>query len=221
MESNKKQLQEWLNQALTTTYGELLTLYKVASNKQRSVLSLVMECCELPNLEAIGMTFDRVVGKVAKPVEVRVVRTRYLYVNATAKELTPPPAPPQQAQIDYDDDADQEVIVPEEMLPSDFLLRELERVGMMTKEETNAVLDDRNNHQVATVMCANLYTALSHSKSGVRMGAIRLLFDRFDGAVADKVLISAGDDLIRLPNYAQVAPYNAKKNSKGYYYLDL
>lgn len=54
---------------------------------------------------------------------------------------------------------------------------------------------------------------------GSNLGAIKLLFDYLDGAVADVVRLE-GETTIWLESWADVAPYEAIKGEDGIYYVE-
>ena len=66
------------------------------------------------------------------------------------------------------------------------------------------------------VLAANLYAI---AMRGGNLGAIDLLFNHLDGAVADVIRLE-GEDTILLENYAEQAPYNAVQDEDGVWYVE-
>ena len=65
-------------------------------------------------------------------------------------------------------------------------------------------------------MTANLYGI---AMTGSNLGAIKLLLDHIDGAVADVIKLE-GLDTILLENWADVAPYEAIQDENGVWFVE-
>jgi hypothetical protein len=92
----------------------------------------------------------------------------------------------------------------------------LDKIGEAGRDYAYGVVDKRNNYSVAEVMVANLYAI---AMRGANLGAILMLFDYLDGAVADVVRLQ-GEDTILLENYADLAPYEAVQGEDGIWYIE-
>ena len=92
----------------------------------------------------------------------------------------------------------------------------IDEIGGKEQDYVWQVLDKKDKYTVAEVMTANLYGI---AMKGANLGAIRLLFDYLDGAVADVVLLE-GLDTILLESWADVAPFEAVQGEDGVWYVE-
>lgn len=175
------------------------------------VAQLLSICCEDKDIKAMRLAFERILGKPEKVVVIKRCRTRVLYPDATGRlgagDDTSAPALETGSPIILPDD----VVISGHEAPGVYLRELLGKVCDMKQSDVFAVLDDRESHDVATVLVCNLYAV---AILGANLGAIEILFNYLDGSVADVVRIET-DSVIELEDYSDKAPYNAIKNSDG------
>ena len=215
---NKRELKGFLEKWLPKTYGEMLRDEINMTNKERLASTLVKLICDGGNMKAINIALDRLVGKVEKAIIIRKVTVRQLYVDATQRELEAKEKMVIDERpdiIEYKDNND--IILNKEETPSFLLEKELEFVGDADKQYIGEILDNKEIYSVARVMSTSLYSQAIISNN---IEAIRVLFDRIDGAVADVVNIY-DDSLIVVPNYSKKAPMDTKQDSSGTFYIDM
>ena len=215
---NKRELKGFLEKWLPKTYGEMIRDEINMTNKERLASTLVKLICDGGNMKAINIALDRLVGKVEKAIIIRKVTVRQLYVDATQRELEAKEkmvVDERPDVIEYKDNND--IILNKEETPSFLLEKELEIVGDADKQYIGEILDNKEIYSVARVMSTSLYSQAIISNN---IEAIRVLFDRIDGAVADVVNIY-DDSLIVVPNYSKKAPMDAKQDSNGTFYVDM
>src|SRR5690606_20644714 len=108
------------------------------------------------------------------------------------------------------------VVVDEKNAPGILLRKMVDKIGEKEREYSYQVLDKKDKYTVAEVMAANLYGI---AMRGSNLGAIKLLFDYLDGAVADVVRLE-GLDTILLESWADVAPFEAVQGEDGVFYVE-
>lgn len=211
-----KKLQNSFNEFLPLTYREFrMGAHKLVSNAA-VVAELLRICCEEDDVKAIQMAFERILGKPEKVIVIKRTKVRTVYVDARTKAIA--------AEIDdriSDEFVPQTiteamVVVDESNAPGILLTKKIDEIGEKEREYSYKVLDDKDKFTVAEVMAANLYGI---AMRGANLGAIKLLFDYLDGAVADVIRLD-GLDTILLENYADVAPYEAVQGDDGVYYIE-
>lgn len=213
LEQNKKQLQKWLNEWIPMNYGQLKKQYAYMSGKQSAVYGLIELACEGGSIKAINEALDRVLGKVVKPVIVHKTRIRQIYPLATEKLV----GPDQDKAIVSKKIEDIGVVIDKGDLPSEILMSAINHIGDLQKDDISLILDNREDNTVAMTMAASLYSMAIINKD---LNSIISIFNRLDGAVADVVAVY-DDSTITLPIYADKAPYDAKKDDNGVFYVDL
>lgn len=207
------------------------------SGLEGTVMSLVRRCSD-GKLGAIQLAIDRVDGKVETPIKVEYPKVFILFPKAEKIALGPPPADSALAQLappENFDTLNEEPAEPEEekIHAATMSLRETLRkmadtprkvplmIHQRKKEVEDAVakgipLDDqkKNIPLVKSVIAANLLTLAESGK----FEAITEIFDQIDGKLVETIRI-LGEDMY-LTSYVLEAPYNAKKNKEGVYYLE-
>lgn len=186
------------------------------SSNQAVVAELLRICCEEEDVKAIQMAFERILGKPEKVVVIKRTTVRTLFPDALTKQLQPEvddrvvddfrPAPI----------TENKVVISEDNAPGILLRKMIDEIGDKEREYSYKVLDDKDKYTVAEVMAANLYGI---AMRGSNLGAIRLLFDYLDGAVADVVRLE-GENTIELESWADVAPFEAVQGDDGVYYVE-
>lgn len=213
---NTKKLQNSFNLFLPQKYGVFKRGMHELTSNEAVVAELIRACCEGTDVKAIEMAFERILGKPEKVVVIKRTLVRTLYLDARTKKQKP--------EIDnrVKDEVriastDNKVVVSAENAPGLLLKRMVEEIGEKEREYSYKVLDQKDHHEVAEVMAANLYGI---AMRGGNLSAIKLLFDYLDGAVADVVRLE-GEDTILLEDYANVAPFEAKQDEQGVFYVEI
>jgi len=215
MEQTKK-LQNSFNDFLPLKYRDFrLGAHRLSSN-QAVVAELLRICCEEDDVKAIQMAFERVLGKPEKVIVIKRTLVRTVYIDARTKQIA----------AEVDDRVMDEfvpptiteamVVINENNAPGILLRKMVDKIGEKEREYSYKVLDDKDKFTVAEVMAANLYGI---AMRGANLGAIRLLFDYLDGAVADVIRLD-GLDTILLENYADLAPFEAVQDENGMWYVE-
>lgn len=189
---------------------------KLTSN-QAVVHELLRICCEESDVKAIEMAFERILGKPEKVVVIKRTLVRTVFPDARAKALQPT-----EAEVSHDEFlppaiTENKVVIDASNAPGILLKQMVDEIGEKERSYSYAVLDKKDEHTVAEVMAANLYGI---AMRGSNLGAIKLLFDYLDGAVADVVRLE-GEDTILLENWADVAPFEAKQGDDGIFYVEI
>lgn len=206
------------------------------SGLQGAVLSLIRRCSD-GKLGAIQLAIDRVDGKIETPLKVEYPKVFILFPKAEKIAVTPPPADTALATLAPPEDFDplnEEPVEPEEekvhlatMSLRDTLRKMADtprKVPLMIhqrkKEVENAVAkneplpEEKNIPLVKSVIAANLLTLAESGK----FEAITEVFDQIDGKLVETIRI-LGEDMY-LTSYVLEAPFGAKKNNDGVYYLE-
>lgn len=205
-------LQNYFNDFLPMTYFEFRRGIHELSAKQAVVAELLRICCEEDDVKAIKLMFERTLGKPEKVIFIKKTFVRTLYPEAEQKALAPQDNTPDYRPTPFDD----KVIIDEADAPGARLRKELDSIGEANRITPFEIIDEKDPHTVAEVVVANLYAI---ALKGNNVGAISLLFDYIDGAVADVIKLE-GEDTILLENYSTVAPYEAIKGEDGVWYVE-
>lgn len=213
-----KKLQNSFNLFLPLKYREFKATSHQLSSNQAVVASLIRICCEEDDVKAIKIAFERILGKPEKVVIIKRTKVRTIFPDAKAKALQPSVisrVEDETAAVAITEKEDI-VVVDEENAPGVLLRKMLDKIGESINSYAYDVLDRKDRHTVAEVMVANLYAI---AMRGSNLGAITMLFDYLDGAVADVVRLD-GEDTILLESYADEAPYEAIQDSDGTWYVE-
>lgn len=183
---------------------------------QAVVAELLRICCEEDDVKAIKLAFERILGKPEKVVVIKRTLVRTVFPDATAKADMPVIDDRVQDETAAVAVTEQPVVVDEADAPGILLKKELDRIGESEGNYAYEVVDNKNRYTVAEVMAANLYAI---AMKGANLGAISMLFDYLDGAVADVVRLD-GEDIVLLESWADTAPYEATQDEHGTWYVE-
>lgn len=206
------------------------------SGLQGAVLSLIRRCSD-GKLGAIQLAIDRVDGKIETPLKVEYPKVFILFPHAEKVAIGPPEPGTALAALTPPEDFDplkEEPAEPEEekahiaVMSLRETLRKMadtpRKVPLMIhqrkKEVENALAtnktlpEDKNIPLVKSVIAANLLTLAESGK----FEAITEVFDQIDGKLVETIRI-LGEDMY-ISSYVLEAPFGAKKNKDGVYYLE-
>lgn len=183
---------------------------------QAVVAELLRVCCEEDDVKAMKMAFERILGKPEKVLVIKRTIVRTIFPDAKEKQLKPVIDTRIQDEVMEIEKEDEPIILDEVESPSYMLRKELDTIGDQGQQKAYYIGDNRNQHSVAEVFAANVYAV---AMRGGNLGAIDLLFNYLDGAVADVVRLE-GEDTLILENYADVAPFEAIQGEDGVWYIE-
>ncbi len=211
-----KKLQNSFNDFLPLTYRDFRLGIQNLTSNQAVVAELLRICCEEDDVKAIQMAFERILGKPEKVVVIKRTIVRTIYPDARTKQ--PKALVDDRVQDDVQVAAITEdaVIVSEDNAPGILLRKMVDEIGAKPRQYSYELLEEKDRYTVAEVMAANLYGI---AMSGANLGAIKLLFDYLDGAVADVIRLD-GEDTIMLESYADVAPFESELGEDGVFYVE-
>jgi len=212
-----KKLQNSFNDFLPRNFFEFRRdIYELTSN-QAVVAELLRTCCEENDVKAIEMAFERILGKPEKVLVIKrtLVRTEYPDALTKASESVVVERVLDETRAESVVDSSQ-VVIDGSNAPGILLRQMVDEIGDKPRDYSYKVLENKGKHTVAEVMAANLYGI---AMGGSNLGAIKLLFDYLDGAVADVIRIE-GLDTILLENWADIAPHEAQKSEDGVYFVE-
>lgn len=212
-----KKLQNSFNTFLPQKYFDFSRNSHLLTSNEAVVAELIRICCDKDDVKAIKMAFERILGKPEKVVVIKHTTVRTVFPDARTKQ--PKPAIDDRVQDDFKPVSitDNKVVVSEENAPGILLKKMVDEIGEKERDYSYEVLDKKDNYTVAEVMAANLYGI---AMRGGNLGAIDLLFNYLDGAVADVVRLE-GENTIQLESWADVAPYDAKLGEDGVFYVEV
>lgn len=212
----QKKLQNYFKDFLPQSFFDFSRdMYGLTSN-QAVVAELLRICCEEKDVKAIEMAFERILGKPEKVVVIKRTKVRTLFPDAKTKSLKPAVVDESLDLVRQTIATGDQVVVEAENAPGILLKRMIDEIGDKPRDYSYQVLENKHKHTVAEVMVANLYRI---AMTGSNLGAIKLLFDYLDGAVADVIRLE-GEDMILLENWADVAPFEAVQGEDGVYYIE-
>lgn len=211
-----KKLQNSFNIFLPQKYRDFrMGAHKLTSN-QAVVAELLRICCEEDDVKAIQMAFERILGKPEKVVVIKHTLVRTVFPDARTKALTAEINDRVMDEYQVPAVTENKVVIDADNAPGILLNKMIEEIGEKDREYSYTVLDDKDKYTVAEVMAANLYGI---AMRGSNLGAIKLLFDYLDGAVADVVRLE-GENTILLESWADVAPFEAIQGEDGIWYVE-
>lgn len=211
-----KKLQNSFNDFLPQKYFDFHRGTHKLNSNQAVVAELVRICCEGDDVKAIEMAFERILGKPEKVIVIKRTLVRTVFPDARTKLQAPIIDDRVQDEFIPQTVTEAKVVVDEKNAPGILLRKMIDEIGTKEREYSYNVLDKKDNHTVAEVMTANLYGI---AMRGSNLGAIKLLFDYLDGAVADVVRLE-GLDTILLESWADVAPFEAVQGEDGVWYVE-
>lgn len=211
-----KKLQNSFNDFLPQKYFAFRRGREQLTANQDVVAELLRICCEEDELKAIKLAFERIIGKPEKVIVIKRTLVRTIYPDAKKKALAPIIETRVQDETAVASITEDKIVVDEANAPGVLLRNMLDKVGDKARDYVYEVLDKKDYYTVAEVMVANLYAIASR---GSNIGAISMLFDYLDGAVADVVRLD-GEDTILLESWADTAPYEAIQDEDGIWYVE-
>ena len=199
------------------------------------VLGLVRKCSD-GKLGAIKLAIERADGKLETPIKVDYPKVFILFPDAEKVALKPgaPDSPTAALTAPTSDSLKEKTAEPqeEEIHIATLSLRDTLRkmadapravpimIHQRKKEVEEAIKskaplpDEKNIPLVKSIVAANLLLMADNGK----YEAITEVFDQIDGKLVETIRI-LGDDMY-LTSYLLEAPFGAKKNSDGVYYLE-
>ena len=205
-------LNNYFKDHLSKNYRDFrLSVHKMSSN-EAVVAELLRICCEEDNVQAIKLFFERTLGKPEKTIVIKRTSIRMEYPNVTKKALEPG----DETETTTISPLENKVIVEEKDSPGWLLNRALDKIGESGQEYAYEVIEDRDKYPLIEVLASNLYAI---AMRGGNLNAITLLFNYLDGSVADVIRLD-DQDTILLENYAEQAPYEAKQDEDGVWYVE-
>lgn len=211
-----KKLQNSFNDFLPQKYLDFRRDIHQLNSNQAVVAELLRISCEEDDVKAIQMAFERILGKPEKVIVIKRTLVRTVFPDAKTKELKAEVDDRVQDEFQAPALTENKVVIDEDNAPGILLRRMIDELGEKDQTYVWEVLDNKNKHTVAEVMAANLYGI---AMRGSNLGAIRLLFDYLDGAVADVIRLD-GEDTILLESWADVAPFEAVQGEDGVFYVE-
>lgn len=209
-------MQNYFNEFLPQKYFDFRkNIYQLTSN-QAVVAELLRTCCEEKEVKAIEMAFERILGKPEKVVVIKRTMVRVEYPDAATKALKPEFDDRVVDEVRVINHDESKVVLDASDAPGLLLRRMVDEIGDKPRDYSYQVLENKHQHTVAEVMTANLYGI---AMTGSNLGAIKLLLDHIDGAVADVIKLE-GLDTILLENWADVAPYEAIQDENGVWFVE-
>lgn len=210
-------LQNSFNEFLPQKYFDFRRNKESLNSNQAVVAELLRICCEESDVKAIEMAFERILGKPEKVVVIKRTLVRTVFPDARTKNLKPTIEYKSLDEFRPASLTDNKVVIDASNAPGLLLKKMVDEIGEKERSYSYAVLDKKDQHTVAEVMAANLYGI---AMRGSNLGAIKLLFDYLDGAVADVVRLE-GEDTILLENWADLAPFEARQGDDGIFYVEV
>lgn len=211
-----KKLQNSFNDFLPQKYFDFRRGASKLTSNQAVVAELIRICCEEEDVKAIQMAFERILGKPEKVVVIKHTTVRTVFPDARTKALKAEVDDRVQDEFKPAAITENKVVITEDNAPGILLMKKIEEIGEKERDYSYDLLDDKDNYDVAEVMAANLYGI---AMRGANLGAIKLLFDYLDGAVADVIRLE-GENTIVLESWADVAPFEAIQGEDGIFYVE-
>ena len=209
-------LQNSFNDFLPQKYFDFRRNAESLTSNQAVVAELLRICCEESDVKAIEMAFERILGKPEKVIVIKRTLVRMVFPDARTRRLKPTEVEESHDEFLPPEITKNKVVIDASNAPGILLRKMLDEIGEKERSYSYTVLDKKDQYTVAEVMTANLYGI---AMRGSNLGAIKLLFDYLDGAVADVVRLE-GEDTILLENWADVAPFEAVQGDDGVFYVE-
>lgn len=211
-----KKLQNSFNDFLPQNYREFRRSILKLNSNQAVVGELLRTCCEEDDVKAIKITFERILGKPERVIIIKKTLVKMVYPDARGKMLSPVIDNRVKDEVAEITSTETKIVIDEANAPGILLKKMLDKIGEANRDYAYEVLDNKDSYTVAEVIVANLYAI---AMRGANLGAIVMLLDYIDGAVADVVRLE-GLDTILLENYADTAPYEAVQDERGVWYVE-
>ena len=214
--AQSQKLQNYFKDFLPLNYRDFRQQVRTMTANQSVVAELLRVCCEEDDVKAMKMAFERILGKPEKVLIIKRTIVKTIFPDAQAKNPTRAIDTRVQDETTAVEPDEEPIIVEESESPSYMLRKELDIIGDSGQQRAYSIGDNRDKFTVAEVFAANVYAT---AMRGGNLGAIDLLFNYLDGAVADVVRIE-GEDTLVLENYADIAPYEAIQGDDGVWYIE-
>ncbi len=211
-----KKLQNCFNVFLPQNYFHFRRKVESLPANEAVVAELLRICCEKDDVKAIKVAFERILGKPEKVIIIKRTLVRIDFPDARAKAQKAIVNNRVMDEVQIAPTADDRIVISESNAPGILLRKMIDEIGDKPQSYTYDVLERKEQHTVAEVMAANLYGI---AMRGANIAAIELLFDYLDGAVADVIRLE-GEDTILLENWADTAPFEAKQDEAGVWYVE-
>lgn len=211
-----KKLQNSFNDFLPLNYRSFRMGANKLTSNQAVVAELLRICCEEDDVKAIQVAFERILGKPEKVIVIKKTTVRTAFPDARTKQLKPDIDDRVQDEFKPASITENKVVITADNAPGILLRKMVDDIGDKEREYSYIVLDSKDDYTVAEVMAANLYGI---AMRGSNLGAIKLLFDYLDGAVADVVRLE-GENTIYLESWADIAPFEAVQGEDGVFYVE-
>ncbi len=212
-----KKLSNSFNEFLPQTFFEFSRSVSKLTSNEAVVAELLRICCEEDDVKAIQLAFERILGKPEKVIVIKHTIVKTVFPDARTKQ--PKPLIDDRVKDEFIPPSitENKVIVDEANAPGILLRKMMDEIGEKHRNYSYEVLDEKDKYTVAEVMVANLYGI---AMRGSNLGAIKMLFDYLDGAVADVVRLD-GEDTVVLENWADVAPFEAVQGEDGVWFIEI
>lgn len=211
-----KKLQNSFNDFLPLKWQEFRRQLTELSSNQAVVAELLRICCEEDDVKAIKIAFERILGKPEKVIIIKRTLVKTIFPDARTKQPKMLVDNSVHDEVAVQPVATAKVVIDEANAPGVLLRKMLDKIGEKGRDYAYDVIDKKNSHTVAEIMVANLYAI---AMRGANLAAIMMLFDYLDGAVADVIRLD-GEDTVLLENWADVAPYEARQDENGVWYIE-
>lgn len=212
-----KKLSNSFNEFLPQTFFEFSRSVSKLTSNEAVVAELLRICCEEDDVKAIQLAFERILGKPEKVIVIKHTIVKTVFPDARTKQ--PKALVDDRVKDEFIPSSitENKVIVDEANAPGILLRKMMDEIGEKHRNYSYEVLDEKDKYTVAEVMVANLYGI---AMRGSNLGAIKMLFDYLDGAVADVVRLD-GEDTVVLENWADVAPFEAVQGDDGVWFIEI
>ncbi len=212
-----KKLSNSFNEFLPQTFFEFSRSVSKLTSNEAVVAELLRICCEEDDVKAIQLAFERILGKPEKVIVIKHTIVKTVFPDARTKQ--PKALVDDRVKDEFIPPSitENKVIVDEANAPGILLRKMMDEIGEKHRNYSYEVLDEKDKYTVAEVMVANLYGI---AMRGSNLGAIKMLFDYLDGAVADVVRLD-GEDTVVLENWADVAPFEAVQGEDGVWFIEI
>lgn len=209
-------LQNSFNDFLPLKYFDFRRGMDKLTSNEAVVAELIRICCEEDDVKAIKMAFERILGKPEKVIIIKRTLVRTIFPDARTKSLQPTLKEVALDESRPTEITENKIVVTADNAPGLILKEKVDAIGDKPRQYSYDVLDNKDKFEVAEVMAANLYGI---AMRGSNLAAIDLLFNYLDGAVADIIRLE-GENTIMLESWADVAPYEAKQDENGVWYVE-
>lgn len=199
------------------TWGEFIELErnKLASVDDGVLCSLIRVCADTDDMSSMKLSFDRLDGLQATPIEIKVPKFYIRYMEAKeiepgAKEIEAADTSDEGKTSTYDPASAKlrETLREMRNMPQDVI-----RVVRLCKKHIEEGKESKHDPMVKSVIVANL---LKNVKKG-KFKAIELVFDQLDGKLVKTIQLLGGEDVYVDDYTTLIAPAHAVKDEGGYY----